>query len=412
MRLLFTAVAARPHLYPIVPLAWACQAAGHDVRVAGSPSLVDDIVRSGLPAIAVGGPPNHSAAFRAEIASTVYAQDPWPADWAVRQNLLNDAQRAHLVRLGRAMVLGAEAMVDDLVAFARSWRPDVVVHDAVSFAGVVAAAALDIPNVRHIFGTAALPRLELPDPGPDPLPEYARLFERFGVDVRTGATLVVDPTPPSMRLAAVQSGQPVEAPDHDVRYVPYNGSGMEPSWLREPTTRPRVCVTWGHTSARSLGREAADPYRDAITALSELDVEVVVVTTQEQLDLFGDLPPGARAAPSVPLHLVLASCDALVQQGGDGTTLTAAVLGVPQLIITRKPDSELPAGRLAANGAGLHLYHQQLLRTPRRRDVIRSALEALLEDPSYRVAAGRLREEIRSQPPPASVIPALAALVA
>ncbi|NED83271.1 glycosyl transferase, partial [Streptomyces sp. SID11233] len=40
MRFLFTTFAARPHLYPMVPLAWSALAAGHEVRIASTPSLL------------------------------------------------------------------------------------------------------------------------------------------------------------------------------------------------------------------------------------------------------------------------------------------------------------------------------------------------------------------------------------
>ncbi|GAB3904599.1 hypothetical protein GCM10029964_098610 [Kibdelosporangium lantanae] len=57
MRVLFTTSAARPHLYPIVPLAWACRAAGHEVRVASGAKIADDIVHTGLPAVVSAGMP-------------------------------------------------------------------------------------------------------------------------------------------------------------------------------------------------------------------------------------------------------------------------------------------------------------------------------------------------------------------
>ncbi|GHH30934.1 hypothetical protein Srubr_25170 [Streptomyces rubradiris] len=54
MRFLFTTFAWSSHYYPMVPLGWALQAAGHEVRVATTPSLVDAVVTTGLPAVAVG----------------------------------------------------------------------------------------------------------------------------------------------------------------------------------------------------------------------------------------------------------------------------------------------------------------------------------------------------------------------
>jgi glycosyltransferase len=404
MRVLLTALGARPHLYPVVPLGWAFRAAGHDVRLASTPALAADLRLTGLPAVTVGSGPVHTETSRAELSTLVYSQPGWPADWAADLSTLDPAQHSYLELLGGYMVASAEAMVDGLVSFARAWRPELIVYDAVSFAGPVAAAVLGVPSARHVFGTAAVPRLELRAPGDQPLDGYVRLFARFGLEPRIDPTVHIDPTPPRMRLAQ-------QSPRLDARYVPYNGPGLVPEPIfSAPGRRPRVCVTWGHTSARALGASAADPYREAIEEIVALGAEVLVVTTAEQIALLGDVPERVRTLPSAPLQLVLPYCDVLVQQGGDGTTLTAAALGVPQLAISRKPDAELPAGRLARAGAGIHLRYQELRDDPGRRTRLRDAIERLLTEPAFRDAARSLREEIAAQPAPARLVPRLTAL--
>src|SRR5882724_3106945 len=124
MRVLFTCSAARPHLFPDVPLAWACRAAGHEVRVASAAKIGDDIVHTGLPAVLSGGVPAQPA--KGFVAS-IYSQEAWPAEWPINLHLLNDRQREHLERLGNAVIAGSAAMIGDFVAFAQWWRPDVVV---------------------------------------------------------------------------------------------------------------------------------------------------------------------------------------------------------------------------------------------------------------------------------------------
>lgn len=394
MRVLFTTSAARPHLYPVVPLAWACRAAGHEVRVASGAKIATDIVHTGLPAVVSAGMP---AKPQPGFVASLYSQEPWPANWPVNEHLLNDRQREHLDRLADAVIAGAAAMVGDVVAFAQWWRPDLVVYEAVSYAGPVTAAVLGIPGVRHLFGSASLPRLELRDG--QPTPSYVRMFRCHGVDVTTTAALTVDPTPPTMRLADA------DTPWQGMRYVPYNGAGDVPRWLDRPRRRPRICVTWGHTMVRALGGAAAGPYRRAIDSIARLDVDIVVLASGEQLTQLGELPKGVRASESTPLHLVLPYCDLVVHQGGDGTTLTTAAYGVPQLAITRKPDAEVPAGRLAASGAGIHLRYQELRHN--HWALVRTAVEKLLADQAYRDAAARLRTEIEAQPTPAEVVPTL-----
>jgi UDP:flavonoid glycosyltransferase YjiC (YdhE family) len=405
MRILFSPHRDRQHLYPLVPLAWACRAAGHDVRIAAVPALADAIVHTGLPAVTVGAdmPPPTSRDDAGTVM--VYQHRRFPPDWPLHPDRLDAEQRAAVELLGRNSAAIAEYSVDGLIAFAESWRPDVVVHDTASFTGPVAAAALGVPNVRFLTGVGLRP-METRVAGTEPIPEFAALFERRGLKVRLPATTTIDPSPPSLRL-------PVPEPWQEVRYVPYNGPGVLPPWLNRAAGRPRVCVTWGLSVSRAskrLGPPALEPFRLAVEALAGLDAEIIVTTTPDQLEVLGGLPPGVRTVASLPLQLLLPQCALIVHQAGDGTALTAAAAGIAQLVVTRKPDTALTGSRLAAHGAAIHLRYQELERDPDAREVIRRAAETLLADSTYTMAAVRLREEIERQPTPAELVPALAAV--
>ena len=390
----------------MVPLAWAGRAAGHEVRIAGTPSISGAIIHTGLPAVVIGHdvPPVSPAAR--SIVARFSQHNRFPVDWPLHGDALDDEQRALLSHLARNSAAAAEAMVDDLIRFAEDWRPDVIVHDTANFAGAVAAAATGLPDVRHLTGVGLRP-LESPIPGGGALPEYTRLFERFGVPPRVPPTITVDPSPPSLRL-------PVDGLCLQQQYVPYNGHGEQPRWLLAPPSRQRVCITWGHgvlRAAAAVGGTAMSPFLDAITAISTLDVDVVLATTTRHLELLGELPAGVRVAESAPLHLVLPYCDLIVHQAGDGTALTAAALGVPQLAITSKPDPALAAERLAAFGAAAHLRYQELGHDPAGTELIRTTAEKMLTDSAYALAAGRLRQEILDQPTPAQTVESITMLI-
>jgi UDP:flavonoid glycosyltransferase YjiC (YdhE family) len=126
MRVLFTSWAWRSHYFPSVPLGWAFSAAGHEVRVASQPALENTIVESGLPAVVVGR--DHD--LRAGIE---------PANGELQQVLRN---------LATMLSNANEPMVDDLVRFARRWRPDLVVWDPMTFAGALAAKSIGAPDQR------------------------------------------------------------------------------------------------------------------------------------------------------------------------------------------------------------------------------------------------------------------------
>src|SRR5690606_31676344 len=97
-------------------------------------------------------------------------------------------------------------------------------------------------------------------------------------------TLTLDPCPPSVQ-------QPADIARRHVRYVPFNGPGVQPPWTLGPPRAPRVCVTWGRTVAQYAGRvgfPAAEAVHDAV----DLGAEVVVATTSDQISLLPELPEG------------------------------------------------------------------------------------------------------------------------
>ena len=154
MRILFTTYAARPHLYPMVPLAWACVAAGHEVRMASTPSLMDAVVETGLPAVSVGRDIDAESWYRRGTFVPKKAEDDEPE--------INAWMRV-TDQLAAKQFSVCEEMVDGLVDFARAWRPDLIVADPVTFAGPVAGQVLGIPTVSHLYGLARLLRLDIAD---------------------------------------------------------------------------------------------------------------------------------------------------------------------------------------------------------------------------------------------------------
>ncbi|RQX22278.1 hypothetical protein DLJ57_25730, partial [Micromonospora chalcea] len=59
----------RSHFYSLVPLGWALQAAGHEVRVASHPSMVAAISSAGLAAVPLGADVDFAAAFAGRIGA-------------------------------------------------------------------------------------------------------------------------------------------------------------------------------------------------------------------------------------------------------------------------------------------------------------------------------------------------------
>jgi len=391
MRVLFTTWNSPSHLFPMVPLMWAFQAAGHQVRVAGPPSCEKWVAGAGMTAVTVGKDLDMGGELTQNAIVPLNQQPRWPSDWMVRPDDLDERQHAMLVRLADKNFAVADAMLDDLVEFARDWRPDLVVYDTTCYAGAVVAAVLDVPAYSHMWGTGAPVRNEMSRLGDVPLPGFAALFERFGVAPRPNPVAWLDPAPPGMQL-------PTPGTRIDLRFVPYNGGGEVPRWLLRPAARPRVCLSWGVVTNRVTGEVASAELRLVLDAVAGLDADVVLAAAHVPDDFAAVLPDNVRAVESVPLNAWLPGCDAIVHHGGGGTTLVATWAGIPQLIISGRPVYALTGDRVSAAGAGVHRGHDEIAAVDDRVGLLRSDIAALLTTPAYGAAARELAAQIRARP--------------
>jgi UDP:flavonoid glycosyltransferase YjiC (YdhE family) len=365
MRVLFSSWACGGHFAPLVPLGWALRAAGHEVLVACHPGQADQVLRAGLPALPVG-PDVDTVELMRRTRGTGPARG-YPG----------------MVRIAVAV---ADLIADELVEFCQRWRPDLVVYEAASMTGPLVARVLGVPAVRQLWTTDfTAPVNGFPATVTGPLPN------RFGVDgFDTAGTLTLDPCPPRLQVRD-------DLPRQPVRYVPYNGPAVLPGWLRRPRAHRRICVTWG-TSLGLLGLDRMRHVPRIVRALGGLDAELVVAVADGHRKLFTGMPDSVVALGPVPLHLLLPTCDVIVHQGGGGTMMTAALAGIPQVIVPSIPDQVFNAGHLAATGAGVHV---------RGHDEVAAQVRDVLTGPRYRLGAHRLRAELRDRPSPAAVVPVL-----
>ncbi|OLE22788.1 MAG: glycosyl transferase family 28 [Catenulispora sp. 13_1_20CM_3_70_7] len=411
MRVLFTSFALDAHYLGSVPLAWALRAAGHEVRVASQPALTGTITGAGLTAVPVGdNEPLGSAMSGVEVDGS---GTPWnsvdldPARPEV--HTWDFLKQIHGMLPGEFFAhVNHESMVDDLVRFARYWRPDLVVWEPFTFAGAVAAKAAGAAHARLLWGAdlfldqrvAFLDQLaDRPsEPSGDPLAGWlGAVLDRYGLafdETAVRGQWTIDQMPAGIRL-------PLGEPTVPMRYIPYNGTAVVPDWLREPPSRPRVCVTVGLTA-----RDGADYLVGSLAglfgAIGELDIEVVATLNARQRDQVAGLPDNVRTVDFVPLHALLPTCSAIAHHGGAGTWSTAVACAVPQLVFPSVWDNFYRARRTAELGAGLLVPQGEL--TPQ---ALRDGLRRLLQEERFADGADRLQQEMASAPSPVDVVPTL-----
>lgn len=374
MRVLFSCIPGFGHFHPMVPLAQALTGAGHEVAFATAPRFCRGVVEP--------------AGFRAFAAglSPVEAQERLGGD---------DAVEGWKTGARLFAAIAGPAKVPRLVEVIGEWDPAVVVHDAVDFAGPVAAARCGRPWAGHSFGALQPPRFwELADslgrghgaaPGSMPW-SRGRMF----------AHLYLDICPPSLQTPHI-----AEVPFvHQMRPVSFDTPRGErlADWVRSLPPVPTVYVTLGTVYNNTPG-----VFERVLTGLGgeALNVIVTVGPGRDPSEL-GPQPDNVHVERYLPNSLLLPHCDVVVAHGGSGTTFAALTHGLPLLILSQGANQEWNGRRCAELGVGTTLSAPEL--TP---DAARSAVAALLGDPGYRSAARSVQAEIAQMPGPDQAVAAL-----
>lgn len=392
MRVLMTTHPMRGHFYPAVPLLWALRSAGHQVTVAATADFTGPVRETGL-ASAYAGP----AVDRAAVWSRDRSGRPVPR--------LRDTSSA-AASTGAAWARCSAPTVRRLVELVDRLRPDLVVTEPVEFAGAVAARARGAVWAQHGWGL----------PVPDALREaafgeLAPECARWGVTEPGWPDLVFDVCPPALAAVRPASGGELRAGGGRVvrmRYGAYNGGGFLPRWLGGRGRRPLVCLTLGSL----LPAMGAGHFLRLMGELTRLipacGADVVVAVSDELAVGMQPLADGVVGAGWYALDMLLPRCDLVVHHGGAGTTMTAAVHGVPQVVLTQQvPDMAANAAAVEAAGVGLRTGVGVV-----DSEEVRALCATVLADGGYRERAALVAAEAVAQPAPAQVAAALPAMVA
>lgn len=411
MRVLVTTLPELSHALPAVPLCWALRAAGADVLVASGGDVVK-VADAGLPVVDLLPGRGIAEFLKAFDLASLTGPNGAPAAGPPAQRVPAEPAPAGLVTtapsptsvadqlaaapeyagfLPRVSQLLPEADIAELlemqhriVALAERWRPDVIVYGPMTVGALAAAAKLDVPAVEHGFGF-------LRTEGIDGLLRLlgAEVFDRHGVDL-PATRYAIDVAPPSM----------IDGPPQgwSMRYIPYNGGGRVPAWLREPPARPRVAVTLGNLIpqlTRAGGRGLVGRIVDQVATI---DAEFVLALGTPDASALGELPGNVRVIGYTPLTQLLPTCAAVIHHGGAGTGMGALDAGIPQLVIPHLFDHQHTADVVVKRGAGMSLDLDDDL------DLPASVLDTLLGDEHLRACAREVQAEMHAMPTPADIV--------
>ena len=363
MKVVFAALPAYGHVYPLVPLALALERAGAEAAFATGEDFA-----SRLPARTVAGAEGswRLSDATAEIGRRIEKYGAEPPGGEVAQTLFLELCSPHVV--------------DVMTTALQRERPDLLVFEQTNVGAAMAAHATGIRAV--CLGIVGWGR------------RWSTTYEAVAEQVRAPgpgalAELLIDPHPSFLADADATPPFPVEA----MRPTAWCPEGAVPTWLLAPRQLPRAYLTMGTIFGK------ADLLRAAALEVAGAGCEVLVATGPGvEPGALGDLPPTVHVEDEVPQAEVLPYVDIVVHHGGTGTVIGSLTNALPQIVMPQGADQFWNADHLAAEGAC------RIVPPGAAAGTIAAAVSALIgQDAPERDAARRLGEVIAAMPSPDAV---------
>ncbi|WP_328610750.1 glycosyltransferase [Amycolatopsis sp. NBC_00345] len=358
-RFLFVVPPLVGHVNPATGVAAELAARGHEVAWAGHGELLRRLAGADARVYPCALPPET-------------ARPPGLKGPAALQFLWQD----FLIPLADAMAPGVHAAIG-------AFEPDVVVADQQALAGGLIAEARGVPWV-----TSATTSAELLDPLAG-MPKVAswvgdlltalrsRIADGRGrADPRFSPHGVLAFTTRELLGAATVAG-PVWLVGPSITARP-STSDFPWAWLDAP--QPTVLVSLG-TANTDAGAAFLATVAAAFAGLAGRARAVIA----DPGGVLGEVAPNVLVRPEVPQLPLLARVDAVLCHAGHNTVCESLWHGLPLVVAPIRDDQPIVAGQVVDAGAGLRLRFGRA-DAPR----ITTAVDAVLTDPAYRLAARRI----------------------
>lgn len=385
MRILFTTAPGMGHLHPMVPFAKALQDAGHEVAFASAESFRPIIEKLGFKAFASGLDWLESQAELTfpELSSMPLEQQQL---WFFTEIFANVA---------------AQRMLPDLLARCESWQPDLIVRNDYEFAGCVAAECFGIPHAAiglDLFLSQAVQESLIG-------PQLSRLREAAGLSPHSPMEMLYRYLYLSLMPPGYQFADMLQVPvAHALRPSNFDRSVSDelPQWLNQLPPRPTVYATLG-----TVFNRVPEIFRTIIEGLRDEPLNLIMtVGAGQDAAQFAPLPANIYVETYIPQSLLFPRCEMVILNGSCNTVISALSYGLPLLLIPMGSTQPLHAMRCATLGVGCvlkprglfdgYLYNRAYAELSP--EAVRVTVKELLQNPSYRQSAQRLRQEMQSLP--------------
>ncbi|MCE9574333.1 MAG: glycosyltransferase [Deltaproteobacteria bacterium] len=379
-RFLFVVPPLTGHVNPTISVARALEDRGHQVAWVGHPGAVCPLLPTSARLFALS---EHAPA---ELVAQVTDRARTTRGAAALKFLWED----FLIPLARQMRPGIEGACDE-------FAPDVMICDQQAVAGSLVARRRGLP-----WATLATTSAGVTEPLAG-LPEVARWLRELYASLEREAEL--EPAPDGERSPHLVIAFTTEAMVGPRDQFPAHYRFVGPSFAARPETTPfpwealapgpRVLISMGTVNAESSGRFFAT----TLAAFADPALAGVQGILVAPAAVLGDavIPPNVIVRPYVPQLALLAKVDAVVSHGGHNTVCETLANGTPLVVAPIRDDQPIVADQVVAAGAGVRVKFGRV-----QAPELRAAIRAVLDDPSYRAAALRVRDSFAAAGGPAA----------
>ncbi len=399
MRILLATSPGVGHLLPLLPVARAAAARGHDVRIAAGSSLGSIVARAGFDHVPAG------PASLGDVARAIKALE----------GLTGRRRAVVMVREAFAGTI-ARGIADDVLAAVAGattavggpWRPDVIVHEDMELGSWIVAERLGIPHatiqvtawrprVRELMATASAPLSATYGLAPD---AADRMLGRIFFSTRPASMLDPDAPLPEVtaELRPIADDRDGAAADAANTADPGSAESAAES-AADPWPAgdgPRIAVTLGTVNA---GQHDVLHAMVRGAATSADGTARVAVALGADPAAFGDVPSNVAVHRYVPMSALLANADAVVFHGGSGTFTAALATARPMVIVPLAADQLDNAERAVAVGIARSIAPDDL-----SADSVRAAIDDIRVDIDAASRLAAIAAEIAAMPGPEAAI--------
>lgn len=383
---------------PLLGVARALIARGHQVTVLGDPTIHEEAERAGCRFT-----PWRTAPHRTALTID---QDLF-RDWETKsplEGLRNYRDKFIAGPAGRYTADTLEAI--DAV------KPDVVVSEYTIFGAFMAAEKRGLPMAGLVPNIWPLPAVGAPPFGPGFMPARSPLGRLRDAFFRRMVTRIFDQAVPRLNQTRQQFGLPplraffdslqnAEAFlvltsanfDFTSPYVPANVRYVgpildDPDWAAPwtPPWRPENRDPLVLVGFSSTFQNQGAALRNVVAALSGLPVRAIVTLGEMLPEGEVQSVGSVVVVRSAPHRELLKTAALAVTHCGHGTTMKALAAGVPMVCMPMGRDQDDTAARVVHSGAGVRIKPSASVKT------IARAVQTVLADQSFRASAQKLRD--------------------